>query len=58
MGNWRYWEDNVKQLKALGFAHLIKQPDSAWGILKPSQLEKWYKLGCPIIDQHQGAPIR
>ena len=56
MGNWKFWEDSIKQLKALGFKHLIKQPDAAWGILKPSQLEKWYRLGCPIIDQHQGAP--
>lgn len=56
MGNWNFWKDSVKQLKALGFKHLIRQPDSAWGILKPSQLEKWYSLGCPIIDQHQGAP--
>ena len=58
MGNWPFWEESVGQLKALGFKHLIKQPDSAWGILKPSQLEKWYKLGCPIIDQRQGAPSR
>lgn len=53
MGNWNYWSDFVSQLKELGFAHLIKKPDSAWGILKPSQLERWYNLGCPIIDQHQ-----
>jgi hypothetical protein len=56
MGNWNFWQNSVKQLKNLGFKHLIKQPDSVWGILKPSQLEKWYSLGCPIIDQHQGPP--
>lgn len=56
MGTWEFWKGSEKQLKALGFKHLIKQPDSAWGILKPSQLEKWYKFGCPIIDQHQGRP--
>ena len=53
MGNWAFWADSVDQLKALGFEHLVKKPDKAWGILKPSQLETWYKLGCPIIDQHQ-----
>lgn len=51
--NWPFWKESKKQLKDLGFEHLIGQPDAAWGILKPSQLEKWYKLGCPIIDQHQ-----
>lgn len=56
MGNWKYWENSRRQLRKLGFGHLIQKPDSAWGILKPSQLEKWYRLGCPIIDQHQGAP--
>lgn len=54
MGTWEFWKPNVKQLKALGFKHLIQQPDEGWGILKPSQLEKWYALGCPIIDQRQG----
>lgn len=53
---WPFWENSRRQLKALGFGHLINQPDQVWGILKPSQLEKWYKLGCPIIDQHQQAP--
>lgn len=53
MGDWNYWSPSINQLKQLGFAHLIKKPDSVWGILKPDQLETWYKLGCPIIDQHQ-----
>ena len=53
---WPFWENSRKQLKDLGFKHLIKKPDQVWGILKPSQLEKWYKLGCPILDQHQQRP--
>jgi hypothetical protein len=59
MGCWDgYWENSTRQLKELGFGHLIQKPPEGWGILKPSQLEKWYKLGCPIIDQHQGKPLR
>lgn len=53
MGTWALWEDSKDQLKGLGFEHLVQKPDQAWGILKPDQLEKWYSLGCPIIDQHQ-----
>lgn len=57
MGCWNgFWDGSVKQLKQLGFAHLVQKPPEAWGILKPSELEKWYRLGCPIINQHQGPP--
>ena len=56
MGTWDFWKNSRRQLKNLGFQHLAQKPDSAWGILKPSQLEKWYALGCPIIDQHQQKP--
>ena len=51
VGNWKFWENSTVQLENLGFKHLKKQPDSAWGILKPSQLERWYRLGCPVINQ-------
>jgi hypothetical protein len=54
--SWPFWKDSRKQLKELGFEHLIGEPDSSWGILKPSQVEKWYKLGCPVFNQHQRSP--
>jgi len=48
MGTREMWKDDFARLDELGFSHLKGLED--WGILKPSQIEKFFKSGNPLFD--------
>lgn len=48
MGSPDMWKDDRRRLKQLGYEHLIGIED--WGILKPSEYQRYVEEGCPLYS--------